>query len=158
MARVRVVVWLLFGGGLLLAGCSRSSASPSAPPAAPLGVAIRTAPVVEERIARHLRATGRLQGKQEMALASRYGGTVHQLLVESSSAVRRGQLLATLDRTESGARLTQAEAAFEKARREVARAEQQRPGGAISVADYQNAHTAAAQAEAALRAARYADE
>lgn len=158
MALPSVVPPLLLGGTLLLAGCGRSSASPAAPPPAPLGVAIRTAPVVQERIVRHVRGSGRLQGKQEMSLAFRNGGTVQQLLVESGAPVHRGQLLATLNRTESSARLTQAEAAFEKAERDVARAEQQRAGGAISVQDYQNAHTAVAQAEAALRAARYADE
>jgi len=158
MLSSRVTMSLVAGGALVLAGCSRSSASPAAAPPAPPGVAIRTAPVVEERIVRHVRGSGQLQGKQEMALSFRYGGTVHQLLVDSGAAVHRGQLLATLDRTESGARLAQAQAAFEKAQRDVARAEQQRAGGAISVADYQNAHTAMAQTEAALRAARYADE
>ena len=158
MLSSRVAVPLLLGGGLLLAGCSRSSASPAAAPPAPPGVAIRTSPVVEERIVRHVRGSGRLQGKQEMALSFRNGGTVQQILVDSGAPVHRGQLLATLNRTESGARLTQAEAAFEKAQRDVARAGQQRAGGAISVQEYQNAHTVVAQAEAALRAARYADE
>ncbi len=158
MVSTRVAPSLLLGGGLLLAGCSRSSASPGAPPPEPAGVAIRTAPVVEERIVRHVRGSGRLQGKQEMALSFRNGGTVQRILVESGAPVHRGQLLATLNRTESGAHLTQAEAAFEKAQRDVARAEQQRAGGAISVQEYQNAHTAVAQAEAALRAARYVDE
>jgi membrane fusion protein, multidrug efflux system len=145
--------------GVLLAGCGQSAASVGPPPGLePPGVAIRTAPVTEARLVRHLRGSGRLQGKQEMSLAFRNGGTVRRLVVETGATVRRGQLLATLDRTESGAQLAQAEAAFEKARRDLARAEQQRAGGAISVADFQNARTTVEQAEAGLRAARYADQ
>src|SRR5271169_2694242 len=100
MVSRRVALSLLSLGGLLLAGCSRSSASPGTPPPALPGVAIRTAPVVEERIVRHVRGSGRLQGKQEMALSFRNGGTVQQILVESGAPVHRGQLLATLNRTE----------------------------------------------------------
>jgi membrane fusion protein, multidrug efflux system len=143
--------------GALLSGCGRSAASP-ARTAEPPGVAVRTAPVKQERIVRRLRGSGRLQGKQEMTLAFRNAGTVRQLLVETGAGVHKGQLLATLDRTESGAQLAQAEAAFEKARRDLARADQQRAGGAIALADYQNARTAVEQTHAALRAARYGDQ
>ncbi len=157
MAGFRVGVWLLVAGEVL-AGCGRSVASPQPPPAAGAGVAIRTAPVVEGRLVRHVRSSGRLQGKQEMVLAFRNAGTVRQLLVDSGTTVRKGQALATLDRTESEAQLVQAEAAFTKARRDVDRAERQKAGGAISVADFQNFHTALDQAEAGLRQARYRDE
>jgi len=143
----------------LLAGCSESSAStPLARSAETRAVAVRTAPVVEERITRRIRASGRLLGKQEMTLSFRDGGTVRRLLADTGQTVRKGQLLATLDRTESSARVVQAEAAFDKARRDLARAEQQRAGGAIALADYQNARTAVDQTEAGLRAARHADE
>jgi membrane fusion protein, multidrug efflux system len=142
--------------GALVAGCGRSAASSRA--TEPARVVVRTAPVKQERILRRLRGSGRLQGKQEMTLSFRNGGTVRQLLVQTGVPVHKGQLLATLDRTESGAQVAQAEAAFEKARRELARAEQQRAGGAIALADYQNARTAVEQTEAALRAARYGDQ
>jgi RND family efflux transporter MFP subunit len=158
MFSVRSVGLPLLALGALLGGCGRSAASPAPPPAALPGVAIRTAPVTEQRLMRPLRGSGRLQGKQEMSLAFRNGGTVRQLLVATGAPVRRGQLLATLDRTESSALRAQAEAAFEKARRDLARADQQRAGGAISVADYQNARTTVDQTAAALQAARYADQ
>ncbi|HET9036685.1 MAG TPA: biotin/lipoyl-binding protein, partial [Myxococcaceae bacterium] len=91
---------------LVVVGCARPPPTP-VPPAA---VAVRTAPVVREKVLRPIRAAGRLGGKQEMSLAFRSAGTVDRILVREGQTVRRGQVLATLDTLDADAALVQATA------------------------------------------------
>ena len=57
---VRRLAPLVLGLFPLLAGCAR----PPAAPATPAPIAVRTAPVVREKVLRPIRAAGRLVGKQ----------------------------------------------------------------------------------------------
>src|SRR5262245_23930479 len=115
----RRLVLLLLGPLSLLVGCAR----PPPAPAGPAPVAVRTAPVVREKVLRPIRAAGRLGGKQEMSLAFRSAGTVDRLLVREGQTVRRGEVLATLDTLDADAALVQATAAYQKAERDRARLE-----------------------------------
>ena len=108
---VRRVALLVLGLVSLLVGCARPSAASSTP--AP--IAVRTAPVVREKVLRPIRAAGRLGGKQEMVLAFRSAGTVDRILVREGHTVRKGQVLATLDTLDADTALVQATATFDKA-------------------------------------------
>ncbi|HVP59871.1 MAG TPA: efflux RND transporter periplasmic adaptor subunit [Myxococcaceae bacterium] len=147
---VRRVALLVLG--LVSLGCAR----PAPPPATPALVAVRTVPVVRERVIRPIRAAGRLWGKQEMALAFRSGGTVDRILVREGQAVRQGQVLATLDTLDADAALVQATAAYEKAERDRARIERLAGAGAVARVSLQDAETAVELSRAALRQARHA--
>ncbi len=149
---VRRVALLFLGLFSLLAGCTR----PPAAPATPAPIAVRTAPVVREKVLRPIRAAGRLGGKQEMALAFRSGGTVDRILVREGQTVRRGQVLATLDTLDADAALVQANAAYEKAERDRARIERLASAGAVARVSLQDAETAVELARASLRQARHA--
>src|SRR5262249_27201835 len=129
---------------------------PPSTPVAPAVVAVRTAPVVREKVLRPIRAAGRLGGKQEMALAFRSAGTVERLLVREGQTVRRGQVLATLDTLDADAALVQASAAYDKAERDRARVERLAAAGAAARVSLQDAETGVALAAAALRQARHA--
>jgi RND family efflux transporter MFP subunit len=149
---VRRVALLVPGLVSLLAGCGK----PPAAPATPAPVAVRTAPVLRERVLRPIRAAGRLGGKQEMALAFRSAGTVDRILVREGQTVRKGQVLATLDTLDADAALVQANAAYEKAERDRTRIERLASAGAVARVSLQDAETAVELARAALRQARHA--
>src|SRR5262249_50840279 len=124
---VRRLVLLVLGLVSLLVSCARRPP----PPAGPAPVAVRTAPVVREKVLRPIRAAGRLGGKQEMALAFRSSGTVDHLLVREGQTIRKGQVLATLDTLDADAALVQANAAYVKAERDRARIEHLASQGAV---------------------------
>jgi RND family efflux transporter MFP subunit len=149
---VRRLVLLVPGVVPLLIGCAR----PAPAPASPAPVAVRTAPVVREKVLRPIRAAGRLGGKQEMALAFRSGGTVDRILVREGQTVRKGQVLATLDTLDADAALVQATAAYEKAERDRVRIERLASAGAVARVSLQDAETAVELASASLRQARHA--
>lgn len=149
---VRRVALLVLGLVSLLVGCGK----PAVVPSGPAPVAVRTAAVVREKVLRPIRAAGRLGGKQEMALAFRSGGTVDRILVREGQAVRRGQVLATLDTLDADATLVQARAAYEKAERDRARIERLASAGAVARVSLQDAETGVELAGAALRQARHA--
>ena len=149
---VRGLVLLVLAPLSLVVGCAR----PAPPPAGPAPVAVRTAPVVREKVLRPIRAAGRLGGKQEMALAFRSGGTVDHILVREGQTIRKGQVLATLDTLDADAALVQASAAYEKAERDRARIEHLAGAGAVARVSLQDAETAVELARASLRQARHA--
>ena len=149
---VRRVPLLVLGLISSLLGCGRAVVAPSTP--AP--IAVRTAPVVRERVLRPVRAAGRLAGKQEMSLAFRSGGTVERLLVHEGQTIRRGQVLATLDTLDADATLTQARAAHEKAERDRARLQGLASVGAVTRVSLQDAETSVQLTGAALRQAQHA--
>jgi RND family efflux transporter MFP subunit len=149
---VRRVALLVLGLVSLLVGCAK----PAAATATPAPIAVRTAPVVREKVLRPIRAAGRLGGKQEMSLAFRSGGTVDRILVREGQTVRRGQVLATLDTLDADAALVQATAAYEKAERDRARTERLATAGAVARVSLQDAETSVEVARAALRQARHA--
>jgi RND family efflux transporter MFP subunit len=149
---VRRWVLLVLGLVSLLVGCAR----PPPAPGGPAPVAVRTAPVVRQKLPRPIRAAGRLGGKQEMALAFRSGGTVDRILVREGQPVRKGQVLATLDTLDADAALVQATAAYEKTERDRARIERLASAGAVARVSLQDAETAVELAGATLRQARHA--
>jgi RND family efflux transporter MFP subunit len=98
------------------AGCSEpgSAAAPTTDISAPRPV--RTVTVVEEPFVRSIRITGTLAAEDQVALGFKVAGRVGDVLVDLGSAVREGQIVATLLPTDFELRVRQAEAALVQAR------------------------------------------
>jgi len=92
----------------------------------------------------------------ETALSFLSPGIVREVRVKEGEAVKAGQLLATLEPTTIDAQLQQAQLAFEKAQRDLQRAEALHADSVISLEMLQNARTAYGVAQEQLTAARYA--
>jgi multidrug efflux pump subunit AcrA (membrane-fusion protein) len=139
---------------LAAAACGVADAPAAAPP--PIQeVPVRVAPVVHERIARPVHASGRIGHDAETRLAFKVGGVVAQVLVDDGARVRRGQLLARLDPREIDAQLSSAESARAKAERDLDRARVLRREDVVAGEVLDNATTAAEVARAVADAARF---
>jgi RND family efflux transporter MFP subunit len=142
--------------GMLLSGCSRPASAATTPAASgDAPVRVRLAPVVTEEVARPVRASGTLAGKQEVRLSTKVGGVVQTVATDEGSKVRRGQVLAALDLSEIGPLVAQAREAREKAARDLERVKKLHADQVATLAQLQDATTGFEVADAALRAAAF---
>lgn len=140
---------------LAAAGCGEArSAGPPGPPPTP-EVPVRVVTVEKAALQRSVRAVGRLAHKRSLSLAFKNGGTVRALYVAEGATVKKGQRLALVDTTEIGSQVLQAQAALDKAERDLARVAKLEEKQAIARIDADNARTAADVARAGLKAALY---
>ncbi len=91
----------------------------------------------------------------ETALSFLSGGIVRSVLVKEGEPVKAGQLLATLEPTNIDAQVQQAQLGFEKAQRDLQRAEALYTDSVISLETVQNARTGLGVAREQLTAAQY---
>src|SRR6266540_2193332 len=149
----RIAVVLL----LALAACARGRTA--AAPATD-AVAVRVAPVSEDRLAPPVTASGTLGPKEEVTLSFKVGGVVSGRFVDEGRAVRAGDTLAELDLSEIDAAVTRARSAAEKAKRDLARARRLYADSVATLEQAQNAQTgrdvAHAELETTLFNRRYA--
>jgi RND family efflux transporter MFP subunit len=138
---------------------------------------VQTAVLEIGTVQRETRGPGTVQSRFPVAVGSRVTGILDHVYVDVGDEVKKGQLLATLDRTELEARSASAQRAVASAQQEVAlaeanlekvrsdvslaranfaRAEKLVGPGLMSVADFDQAKAALAAAEASERAARVA--
>lgn len=144
---------LLLSAGLLTScapgGPARTAQAGEAP------VAIRTAAVEAIAWAPPVRVAGRLRRLDETALAFKVGGVVEAVSVRAGDSVTAGQVLATLKPDEIAASVAQARAEYEKAVRDLARAEDLAAKEVIPAEALQNVQTYLDITAAALRAAEF---
>ncbi|WP_394842487.1 efflux RND transporter periplasmic adaptor subunit [Pendulispora brunnea] len=158
--RARIYFGLFFMGTLAaaasIAGCQGApreavAAERNQPPL----VAVRLTPVQRGPVSRPVRGAGVVKLKNEADLSFKVGGVVTAVLVEEGARVRRGQVLARIDPTETEAALRQAQEASARAERDVERARKLVASNAVPVIELQNAETAAASSKAAVDAAAF---
>ncbi|MCE3001160.1 MAG: efflux RND transporter periplasmic adaptor subunit [Xanthomonadaceae bacterium] len=138
----------------LLAGCGADALDARAA-AGPVERPVRVeAPQPAGKVAQ-VRATGRLESADELRLAFKVTGVIAEMAVDAGDNVRAGEVLARLDRTETGAAVERAAQALAKAERDLARAEEVFARGLVAKEARDNAATARDIAAADLRAARF---
>lgn len=99
--------------------------------------------VVEEAVYKPvIRATGRMQLRDEFRLSFKQGGVIERVMVRDGDRVRRGEVLARLNPSEINAMKEQADLALEKAVRDFERAERLYSDNVATLEQYQNAATA----------------
>ena len=81
---------------------------------------VRVASVVAGTVREETIGPGTVQSRYSVSLGSRVSGTIDRVLVDVGDEVKKGQLLATLDRTELDARFQSARGAVASARQDVA--------------------------------------
>ncbi len=137
---------------LALGACN---SSPAPEPAAAPPAAVRAAPAESMASARETRAVGVLGPRNELQLAFKVGGVVERVYVDSGDLVKRGQVLAELNRAEVAATVAQAEEAVTKAQRDLERARRLRADEVATDEQVQDLGTAYNVARAGLETARF---
>lgn len=137
--------------GAALAGCTQSGAHPAAVAAR----AVRAVPVQEAVLGKPIRAVGVLEPKDKVTLAFKVGGVVARVAVEEGDTVRRGTLLAELDRTEIDATVSRAAQAEAKAARDRNRTHALYADDVATLEQLEDSTTALEVARADLATARF---
>ncbi len=147
--------WMVLAVALpALAACS-DGGSQEADDNASAPVAVRAAPVTSAVVARPIVAAGTVAPKDEIALSFKIGGVIQRIAVDPGDMAQAGQLLATLDLREIDAGLAKARSAAAKAERDLARAQRLYADSVATLAQMQDAETAAELARADLEAAAF---
>lgn len=133
-----------------IAGCGSTAGNA---PVAPTPVRVATA--FNGPAAPAIRTNGMLVNKDEIRLSFKVGGVIRRIAVQEGEYVRQGQRLAEIEQTEVNAQVEQAAQAHEKAKRDLARAENLYADKVISLEQLQDLRTQAAMNEAALKSARF---
>jgi multidrug efflux system membrane fusion protein len=135
---------------LLLAACGRDPAPPAESTAT---VPVALGAVRRDTVAQAVLATGTYASRDELPLAFKVGGVVARIDVDEGDRVRRGQRLAALDLREIDALRARARIAAEKATRDAERVRRLYADSVVTRAQWQDAESARAAAEAELAAA-----
>jgi len=126
---LKIFIPLTFGivalGGLLIlpGGCGAKNppAVTQSASAEEEAIPVRTVAVQQRSIALPVHASGILSSTAEQRLAFKLGGVIRKIYVDEGAVVRPGQLLATLDKTEIDAQVSQAQQGLAKAERDLGR-------------------------------------
>jgi RND family efflux transporter MFP subunit len=99
--------------------------------------------------------SGQLTTDDETQLSFKTGGVIKSIAVKEGDAIRRGQLLATLDLTEIRAQVSQARLSFEKAQRDANRVSSLHRDSVATLEQLQNSQTGLEIARRQLEAAEF---
>lgn len=104
-----------------LAGCrgeepASASQDKGKPPAAAAPRPVRVAPAAQEMVARVVVVNGTLAADDLVVLGTKVAGRLANIAVDLGTHVRRGQVIAQLDKSDFALRIEQAEAALQQAR------------------------------------------
>lgn len=124
--------------GILAQACGSSDAS-TAPDAK--AVPVRTITLARTERQQQVHVSGLFSTDDESVLSFKTGGIIRSILVKEGDRVKAGQLLATVDLTEIGSQVKQAELGLEKATRDFQRAENLHRDSVVSLEQLQNART-----------------
>lgn len=139
---------------LLLTACGKKEAgSTKTPGLEPIPVQLAKINNVSSN--RPVHVGGLLGTENEARLSFKTGGIIQRIHVKSGDAVRRGQLLATLDQTEITVGVNQAQLGFDKAKRDFERAKALHRDSVATLEMLQNAQTGLDFAIQTLEAAKF---
>lgn len=145
----------LYLGILLLAlyACSPKEAKEAA--STEEYVPVKTQQVAVQTIIEPIVTSGILASKQEVKLSFKTGGIIQAIAVEEGQTVKKGQLLASLNLTEINAQVSQAEQSYNKALRDLDRAQNLYADSAATKEQVQNAGTALEVSSATLQSSKF---
>lgn len=149
LPRPRLSLALTTGALLVLTACSGGAPTPPAPgpmPVTALDVQPQTVPTQIEVMAQ-------TEGARETEVRARVGGILMKRLYQEGETVKAGQPLFQIDRAPYEIALAEARAKAEQTAREAARLKGLAEAKAIAQKDYDDAASANAMAQAALRQA-----
>lgn len=144
-------VFLCLAASLTLSACRH----PDAEEAKPLPRAVQVAPVETGPALAPVVASGVLAARDEARLAFKIGGVIAKIHVRAGERVKKDQLLAEIEATEADAGLAQAQAARDKAQRDLQRGQRLYRDNVVTREQVEDLGTAAKIAQAQFDAARY---
>ncbi|MBX2920783.1 MAG: efflux RND transporter periplasmic adaptor subunit [Chitinophagaceae bacterium] len=105
-------------------------------------IPVKLLPLKQETMQQIIYASGQFSTDEETNLSFKSGGIIGRVLVKEGDAVKKGQLLATLNLTEINAAVEQASLAYQKAQRDYERAGNLYRDSVATLEQMQNAKTA----------------
>ncbi len=145
--------FMLLAGSLLLTACKDGKQEDTTSSAEVIPV--KTMTLQREDVTMDIPLAGKFTTDDETMLSFKTGGIIRDILVDEGDAVRKGQVLATLDLTEINAAVQQAELGLDKARRDFERAERLYRDSVATREQFENARTGLDVATEQLKAARF---
>ncbi len=148
----------VFGLYCLLGGCGQASVEPAVSAANAVEderIPVRTATVITKTFTLPVHASGMLTSSAEQRLSFKVGGLIRKIHADEGDVVHPGQVLATLDKTEIDASVSQAEQALLKAERDLSRVEGLYRDSSATLELLQNATTGRDMVKETLRIARF---
>ena len=118
-------------------------------------IVVRTQPVSSVSYSPALEYSGLMASTSEAKLSFKIAGIISRIYVKEGDHVSKGQLLATLNKTEINAQVEQASAGAEKAKRDVGRIKNLYEDTVASLEQYQNVQTQLSVANEALHIAQF---
>ncbi len=150
----RIYLLFLLAAMLLVQSCGTSGEASTA--TIPQGaIPVQVIDLKPASTAVSIQGTGQFTTDDETFLSFKTGGIISQVLVSEGDAVRKGQLLATLDLTEIQTTVTQYQLAYEKALRDYERVQRLLKDSVATLEQAQNSKTALDISLQALDAARF---
>lgn len=138
-------------GALAAAGCSGEK--PAGGPPAMVPMPVTAIEVQPQKVPTSIEIMAQTEGARETEVRARIGGILVKRLYQEGEAVKSGQPLFQIDRAPYEIALTEAKAKAEQTAREAARLKGLAEAKAIAQKDYDDAVSANAMAQAALRQA-----
>ncbi|MEJ0055128.1 MAG: efflux RND transporter periplasmic adaptor subunit [Bacteroidota bacterium] len=102
-----------------------------------------------------IQVSGQLTTDDETYLSFKTGGVIRSIKVKEGDAIRKGQVLATLDLTEINAQVSQAKLGFEKAQRDFNRLSRLYKDSVATLEQFQNSQTGLSISQKQLEAAEF---
>lgn len=118
-------------------------------------IPVKTIPITLTSMQFPVETSGQFTTEDETYLSFKTGGIIKNTYVKEGDAVKKGQLLASLDMTEIQAQVQQAKIGFEKAQRDNQRAGNLYRDSVATLEQYQNSKTALDLSQQQLNAATF---
>jgi RND family efflux transporter MFP subunit len=118
-------------------------------------IPVRVMKLEKKAVLSSVQASGQFTTDDETMLSFKTGGVIEKIMVKEGDAIRKGQLLATLNLTEINAQVSQAQLAYEKAQRDHARVSNLYRDSVATLEQYQNAKTGLDVATQQYEAAKF---
>jgi RND family efflux transporter MFP subunit len=147
-------IYLLLPAFVVLS-CSKPAETLKTQPSSTDAVPVKIQPITAEEVSPVVQTSGLFTTDDETFLAFKTGGVIEKVFAKEGDAIRKGQLLATLNLTEIEAQVAQAKLAYEKAKRDHARVENLFRDSVATLEQFQNARTGLEVASRQLEAASF---
>lgn len=145
---ILVVAWIM-------SSCSGSNEKTETVARVSEVVPVRIVTLTQQELQPVIQTSGVFTTDDETLLAFKTGGIINNMYVKEGDAIRKGQLLATLNLTEIEAQVAQARLSFEKAKRDFTRVENLYRDSVATLEQFQNARTGMEVAARQLEAANF---
>ena len=151
--KTTIAITLLAASSLVIAACGDKIATETNQ--AKEEILVKTANIELKEFSAPIISSGIITSDKETKLSFKIGGIINQTLLEEGDMVSKGQLLATLNQTEILAQVSQAQNAFDKAKRDFDRATNLYQDSAATLEQFQNAKTGFEVSKQSLAIAKF---